>query len=74
MTKHVLIVSLRLRLTFDTHRYASQTSRRHLATARRVWYVSGMRLSRLCLSSSKLSTKFTKCQLFYFWEIGDGTL
>ena len=27
MTKHVLIVSLRLRLTFDTHRYASQTSR-----------------------------------------------
>ena len=28
MTKHVLIVSLRLRLTFDTHRYASQTSRR----------------------------------------------
>ena len=36
MTKHVLIVSLRLRLTFDTHRYASQTSRRP--------DVSGMRL------------------------------
>ena len=36
MTKHVLIVSLGLRLTFDTHRYASQTSRRP--------DVSGMRL------------------------------
>jgi len=28
MTKHVLSVSLRLRLTFDTHRYAQQASRR----------------------------------------------
>jgi len=70
MTKHVLIVSLRLRLTFDTHRYAYQTSRRP--------DLSGMCLVCACLDYVCLARSWVhswqKCQLFYFWEIGGETL